>query len=48
MYNGCKEYGVQPVVDAINYAIAHEWKGVYLDNLKKNNKPSGIEGIEDW
>ena len=47
MYNGCKEYGVQPVVDAINYAIAHEWKGVYFDNLKKN-KPSGIEGIENW
>lgn len=48
MFNGCKEYGVQQVVDAINYAIAHEWKGVYFDNLKKNNKPSGIEGIEDW
>lgn len=47
MCEASKKYGVSEVVECINYAISHEWKGVYLDRLQKK-QPSRIEGIEDW
>lgn len=51
MCEACKEYGVDNVVSCIEKSISNEWKGVYgFDQLKqkKQKKPSGIEGIEDW